>query len=94
MRRWLSFWNQKTLTATRKYHAGQPLSAAAEDHDWDIWVPYGRASEIARRDLIYCVAIERGELLFFGRVLVGSFDPDDSIEHQLNVWAVPGSKGL
>jgi hypothetical protein len=78
--------------ATRKYHARESVDSEDQDDDWDIWVPYGVTSDIAKRDLIYCVGIERGRLLFFGRVLVESFDPDDYNDHQLNVWAVPDSK--
>jgi len=82
-RQWLSFWNKETRRAQRSgtvHHAS----------DADIWVPYG-AGNIGVGDVVYCVAVEAGELLFFGKLMVGRIDVDDQHIESLDVWAKPGT---
>lgn len=81
-RHWLSFWNQKT----RAKHRGDGIRHPT---DADIWVPYG-AERLAVGDSVYCVGIDAGELLLFGRVTVGRMDADLNHHSSLDVWAAPG----
>jgi hypothetical protein len=78
-RQWLSFWNQETRRAQRSgsiHHAS----------DADIWVPYG-AGNIDAGDAVYCVAVEAGELLLFGKLTIGRIDVDPEHIESLDVWA-------
>lgn len=82
-RQWLSFWNQETRRAQRSgnvHHAS----------DADIWVPYG-AGNIAVGDVVYCLAVEAGELLLFGKLTVGRIDVDAEHIESIDVWAKPGT---
>lgn len=82
-RRWLSFWNQETRRAQRSGNV---------DHasDADIWVPHG-AGNIGLGDVVYCVAVEAGELLFFGNLTVGRIGVDAEHIASIDVWAKPGT---
>jgi hypothetical protein len=61
--------------------------------DADIWVPYG-AEKLAVGDSVYCVGIDAGELLLFGRVTVGRMDVDLNHRASLDVWAAPGGSAF
>lgn len=63
---WLSFWNQET----RERNAN--LANGAVDQ---IYVPYGRG-KIGRRDRIYCVGIENGQMLLITRVRAALLEAD------------------
>src|SRR5215212_10211819 len=81
-RQWLSFWHQKTRGAG----AGGTSSS-----DPDIYVPYGQ-DKLAKGDAVYRVAVEEGELWFFGRVIVGRMAEDPEHAESLDVWAEPGTE--
>lgn len=96
-KRWLSFWNEDTRNHNRRLWLSQDGDEDL-DHDVDedrdrgeIYVPYG-GGKISRGDVVYCVAIEGGELLLFGRVVVGRLDPDMTKPRELNLWSVPGTE--
>ena len=78
-KRWLSFWNQKTRKQQRGEGVRHPTDA-------DIWVPYG-ADKLAAGDDVYCVGIDAGELLLFGRLTVGKLAADLNHHESLDVWA-------
>ena len=81
-RQWLSFWHQKTRGAG----AGGTSSS-----DPDIYVPYGQ-DKLAKGDAVYRVAVEEGELWFFGRVIVGRMAEDPEHAESLAVWAEAGTE--
>jgi hypothetical protein len=87
-RQWLSFWNQETRT--RQSQGG---TSRTRPSDANIFVPYGQG-QVAVGDSVYCVAIDHGELLLFGRVLVGRIEVDPTHAESLDVWEDPGSKAF
>jgi hypothetical protein len=82
-RTWLSFWNQETRERRRS-----PGRAPA---DFDVCVPYGK-DKLAKGDKVYYVVIDGGELLLFGRIVVGRTDNDSVHAESLNVWAEPDTE--
>jgi len=78
-RKWLFFWNKATRSARTGAGVGHPTDA-------DIWVPYV-AGQLTRGDSIYCVAVDRGELLPFGRLIAGRLNVDAANAESLDVWA-------
>lgn len=83
---WLSFWDEKTRARQRRTGAGRTSTS-----DADIYVPYGQG-KLAKGDSVYCVAVEEGELWFFGRVIVGRTAEDPEHAESLDVWAEPGTE--
>ena len=83
---WLSFWNEKTRARRRRTGTGRTSTSEA-----DIYVPYGQG-KLAKGDSVYCVAVEEGELWFFGRVIVGRMAEDPEHAESLDVWAEPGTE--
>jgi hypothetical protein len=83
-RDWIAFWNQ---ALRRKQRAG----TVRHSSDADIWVPYGHG-KLSVGDSVYCVGIDDGELLLFGRVQIGRMAVDDAHPESLDVWAKPGTK--
>jgi hypothetical protein len=81
-RRWLSFWNQKTRRAQRSGNVGHASDA-------DIWVPHG-AGKIGIGDIVYCVAVEAGDLFFFGKLTVGRIGVDARNIESVDVWSKAG----
>jgi hypothetical protein len=77
-RRWLSLWN-------RKVRQGRNSTTLPHPTDADIWIPYG-AGRIAVNDVVYCVAVDNGEVLFFGRLTVGRIAIDDTHKESIDVW--------
>ena len=53
-------------------------------------MPYG-AGHIAAGDVVDCVAIERGDLLVFGKPTAGRIDVDPDHAESIDAWAKPGS---
>jgi hypothetical protein len=82
-RRWLSFWNQETRRAQRSGSVGHATDA-------DIWIPYG-AGKISVGDAIYCVAVDGGELLLFGKLTAGRMGVEAEHPESLDVWAKSGT---
>jgi hypothetical protein len=64
---WLSFWNAVTRRELKEELHGEFVGS--------IYVPFGEG-EIGRGDVIYCVAVEDGELHLLTRVVVASLMDD------------------
>jgi hypothetical protein len=84
-RRWLSFWNEQTRSGQ-----GRRRRAHASAADAEIYVPYGDG-KLAVGDTVYCVGVDEGELLLFGRVVVGRIDVDLGERESLDVWSQRGT---
>jgi hypothetical protein len=82
MASWLSFWNEETRRL-------QQAGGVGHGTDADIWVPYGEG-KLGRGDLVYCVAIDSGELILFGRITIGRINVDPDHHESLDVWAKRG----
>lgn len=76
MASWLSFWN----VATRRRNEADLHGAVVSE----IYVPWGK-HKLKRRDSIYCVYIEGGELHLITRIRVASLDEDPPDEESVRV---------
>ena len=59
--------------------------------DAGLYVPFGQ-DKLETGDSVYRVAVDEGELWFFGRVVVGRTAEDPEHAEGLDVWAEPGTE--
>ena len=79
-RQWLSFRSEETGAPKRRTAIG-----GTSRRDAYVYVPYGQ-DKLAKGDGVYCVAVDKGELLFFSRVIVARMAEDPEHDESLDVW--------
>jgi hypothetical protein len=77
---WLSFWNKEQREQNK---VREPFT--------HIYIAYGE-QRISRRDKVYCVGIQDGDLHLFTRVEVAKLENDDDPDHVESILAFPKSK--
>ena len=87
-RQWLSFRSEETGAPKRRTAIG-----GTSRRDAYVYVPYGQ-DKLAKGDGVYCVAVDKGELLFFSRVIVARMAEDPEHDESLDVGGKerPGAK--